>query len=55
VLASFFSLIRGCFVPLQVQPLLKTDASGVAGFKGLPMLTSAGPVRAASLTNATIA
>ncbi len=38
-----------------VQPLLKTDTSAVAGFKGRTMLTSAGPVKAASLTNANIA
>ncbi|KXZ55116.1 hypothetical protein GPECTOR_3g269 [Gonium pectorale] len=38
-----------------VQPLLKTDGEAVARFKDAPMLTSAGPVRAASLTNATIA
>lgn len=36
------------------QPLLKTDAEGVANFDGATMNTSAGPVKAHKLTNATI-
>jgi aminoacyl tRNA synthase complex-interacting multifunctional protein 1 len=39
----------------QCQPLLKTDASGEAIFDGtLPMMTSAGQVKAAKLFNASI-
>lgn len=38
-----------------VQPLLRTDGGCVAAFDGQPMLTSAGPVTAASLADATIA
>ncbi|GLC43440.1 hypothetical protein PLESTB_001557500 [Pleodorina starrii] len=38
-----------------VQPLLKTDGEATARFRDAVMLTSAGPVRAASLTNANIA
>lgn len=38
-----------------VQPLLKTDGAKVATFKGRAMTTSAGPVTAATLTNASIA
>eukprot|EP00887_Chlorella_sp_A99_P006267 scaffold3.g6267.t1 len=38
-----------------VQPLLRTRDDGVAAFDGTPMLTSAGPVTAATLTGATIA
>lgn len=39
----------------QCQPLLKTDASGAATFDGsLPMMTSAGQVKATKLFNATI-
>jgi aminoacyl tRNA synthase complex-interacting multifunctional protein 1 len=37
------------------QPLLKTNGEAFAQFKDQPMLTSAGPVRAASLANAAIA
>lgn len=37
-----------------VQPLLKTDAQRVAGFQGATMLTSAGPVTAATLADANI-
>lgn len=37
-----------------VQPDLKTDADRVAGFKGLQMLTSAGPVTASTLAGANI-
>lgn len=37
-----------------VQPLLKTDADRVATFEGRQMLTSAGPVTAASLSGASI-
>jgi aminoacyl tRNA synthase complex-interacting multifunctional protein 1 len=36
------------------QPLLKTDADGVANFSGATMNTSAGVVKAHKLTNATI-
>ena len=36
------------------QPLLKTDADGVANFNGATMNTSAGAVKAHKLTNATI-
>ncbi len=38
-----------------VQPLLKTDGSRTAAFRDQPMLTSAGPVTAATLANANIA
>lgn len=39
----------------QCQPLLKTDASGAAVFDGsVPMMTSAGQVKAMTLMNATI-
>lgn len=37
-----------------VQPLLRTDAAGTATFHGLPMQTSAGPVRAPTLANCAI-
>lgn len=37
-----------------VQPLLKTDAQRVAGFQGRAMMTSAGPVTAATLAGANI-
>ena len=37
-----------------VQPDLKTDDSKVAGYKGLPMLTSAGAVTAPTLSKANI-
>ncbi|KAL6755159.1 hypothetical protein V8C86DRAFT_3014427 [Haematococcus lacustris] len=37
-----------------VQPLLRTNAQGVATFKGLPCLTATGPVVAASLVEAAI-
>ncbi len=37
-----------------VQPLLKTDGDRVAGFNGKVMLTSAGPVTAATLAGASI-
>jgi methionine--tRNA ligase beta chain len=37
-----------------VQPNLKTSTDGVAGYKGQPMNTSAGPVTAKSLANANI-
>lgn len=37
------------------MPDLKTSAERVAGYKGQPMMTSAGPVTAASLTGANIA
>jgi hypothetical protein len=36
-----------------VQPLLRTDANGVAAFDGRPMQTGAGPVTA-NLVNASI-
>jgi hypothetical protein len=38
-----------------VMPDLKTGADKVAGYKGQPMMTSAGAVTAASLTGANIA
>lgn len=38
----------------EVQPELKTDVTGVAVYRGVPMLTSAGPVRAASLTGGNV-
>ena len=38
----------------ELQPSLKTDQDGVAEFDGLHMLTSAGAVRAATLTGASI-
>lgn len=38
-----------------MQPLLKTDGSRTAAFRDQPMLTSAGPVTSATLTNANIA
>ena len=37
-----------------LQPLFKTDANRVAGFKDLQMLTSAGPVTADSLNDGNI-
>lgn len=36
------------------QPLLKTDGACVAQFEGKVMMTSAGPVKAATLANASI-
>eukprot|EP00884_Botryococcus_braunii_P019967 jgi/Botrbrau1/6654/Bobra.0202s0002.1 len=38
----------------EVQPELKTDAGGVAVYRGVAMLTTAGAVRAASLTGANV-
>lgn len=38
----------------EVQPDLKTDAAGNAVYRGVPMMTNAGPVRAATLTGANI-
>ena len=38
----------------ELQPMLLTDDSRVAGFNGVPMLTSAGPVTAGTLTAAHI-
>ena len=38
----------------ELQPMLLTDNSRVAGFNGVPMLTGAGPVTAATLTAAHI-
>jgi aminoacyl tRNA synthase complex-interacting multifunctional protein 1 len=38
----------------ELQPLLVTDASCVATYKGAPMMTSAGPVKCASLVDASI-
>ena len=38
----------------ELQPMLLTDHSGVAGFNGVPMLTSAGPVTSKTLTAAHI-
>jgi hypothetical protein len=38
-----------------VQPDLKTNAAGVAGWKELPMGTSAGPVSVTRLVNGSIA
>jgi hypothetical protein len=38
-----------------VQPDLRTSAEGVAGWKGLPMGTSAGPVTVQRLRNGSIA
>ena len=38
----------------EVQPLLRTDGGRVAGFAGRPMQTSAGPVTAATLSEASI-
>ena len=38
----------------EVQPLLATDAGRVAGYAGRAMMTSAGPVTAASLAGARI-
>ena len=37
-----------------VQPLLRTDGDATACFRDALMLTSAGPVRASSLANASI-
>mmetsp|Transcript_4191 Transcript_4191/g.10097 ORF Transcript_4191/g.10097 Transcript_4191/m.10097 type:complete len:101 (-) Transcript_4191:845-1147(-) len=37
-----------------VQPDLKTDSEMVANFKGIPMLTSAGAVRAPTLAAANV-
>mmetsp|Transcript_11024 Transcript_11024/g.19299 ORF Transcript_11024/g.19299 Transcript_11024/m.19299 type:complete len:268 (-) Transcript_11024:108-911(-) len=37
-----------------VQPDLKTDSHGVATYKGVPFMTSAGPCTAKSLTNSSI-
>ena len=37
-----------------VQPELKTDAEGVASFKGITMLTSAGAIKAPTLTGGNI-
>lgn len=38
----------------KCQPLLKTDAQGLAVFNGRPMMTSGGQVKACTLTDATI-
>ena len=38
----------------ELQPMLLTDNSRVAGCNGVPMLTTAGPVTAATLTAARI-
>jgi aminoacyl tRNA synthase complex-interacting multifunctional protein 1 len=38
----------------EVQPDLRTDANKAAGYKGALMLTSAGPVVAATLANGNI-
>ena len=38
----------------ELQPDLKTDDNRVAGYKGLRMLTSAGPITAAKLAAANI-
>ena len=38
----------------ELQPMLLTDDSRVAGFNGVRMLTSAGPVTSATLTAAHI-
>jgi hypothetical protein len=37
-----------------VQPDLKTDEQGIASFKGMVMLTSAGAIKAPTLTSANI-
>ena len=39
----------------ELQPKLRIDDSKVAGFNGVPMLTTSGPVTAATLTGANIA
>ena len=38
----------------ELQPLLVTDDACVATYKGAPMMTSAGPVRCATLVKASI-
>ena len=51
---SFFYGMQKKKIWEAVQPLLKTDGDCVAGFNGRVMLTSAGPVTAATLAGASI-